>query len=165
MGCQTSDPGWPAAGRAARPTFARTTLRAGAVALAVLLATATGFSGCAPRFAARRLEEESCTKKRLAAAAISYGEAKDQFAEHFKVRSDTALRYAYLASVDSVRLARSIRTCFDFTPGFKREAVELIRANRTLRVLIRINLRDPDPQVAIGIFGGQYREIFENDIN
>ncbi len=64
-----------------------------------------------------------------------------------------------------MRLARSIRTCFDFDDDGKRRAIELIRANRVLRILVIRNLRDLDPQLAIGVFGDEYREIFKNDIN
>jgi len=151
------------AGRAASRRWAR--LPARAVLPALLLALLVAAGGCSPRFTSRRLEDQSCQSRRLNAAGITYEEAKEQFAEHFKVRSDTALRYAYLASADSVRLARSIRTCFDFTQGGKVRAIELVRANRVLRILIIRNLRDLDPQLAIGVFGDQYRDIFKNDIN
>ena len=50
-------------------------------------------------------------------------------------------------------------------PAHRVLALELIRSNRRLRRLIRQNLRDRDPQMAIGVFGEEYREIFKNDIN
>lgn len=106
-----------------------------------------------------------CSRIRLDAAIISYEDAKDQFAEHFQTRSDTALVYAYHATVDAVQLARSIKTCFDFSDGYKQEAIWLIRTNRVFQRLIMNNLRDPDPEVVIGMFGSRYREIIRNDIN
>ena len=109
--------------------------------------------------------EESCAQKRLSAAEISFEDAKEQFVQHFKLRSDTALRFAYQASLDSTRLASSIRSCFDFDRTYVQLARDLIRSNRILRRLVRTNLRDTDPQRAIGVFGDRYREIFKNDIN
>ena len=130
--------------------------------LAVLLA---GVAACTDGLPRAVLQDESCVQKRLDAAVISYEDAKSQFAEHFKLRTDTSLRFAYQASVDSTRLARSIKTCFDFDRSFIPAAKDLLRSNRILRRLVRSNLRDPDPQQAIGVFGEQYREIFKNDIN
>ncbi len=132
---------------------------AAAIVMLVLLA------GCGPRFTLARIEDETCTEKRLKAAQVSLEESKGQFAEHFRLRNDLSLRYAYLGSVDSERLARSIRRCFDYLPEFKPRAIELIRANRSLRRLIVRNLRDLDPQLAVGVFDDHYREIFKNDIN
>ena len=130
--------------------------------LAVLIAGVAACTNGLPRAA---LQDESCVQRRLDAAVISYEDAKSQFAEHFKLRTDTALRFAYQASVDSTRLARSIKSCFDFDRSFIPVARDLIRSNRILRRLVRSNLRDSDPQQAIGMFGDQYREIFKNDIN
>ncbi len=124
-----------------------------------------GVAACTNGLPRAALQDESCVQRRLDAAVISYEDAKSQFAEHFKLRTDTSLRFAYQASVDSTRLARSIKSCFDFDRSFIPEARNLIRSNRILRRLVRSNLRDPDPQQAIGVFGDQYREVFKNDIN
>ena len=130
--------------------------------LAVLI---SGVAACTDGLSRVASQGESCVRKRLAAAVISYEDAKSQFAEHFKLRTDTSLRFAYQASVDSTRLALSIRSCFDFDRSFIPEARDVLRSNRIFRRLVRSNLRDPDPQQAIGVFGDQYREIFKNDIN
>ena len=122
-------------------------------------------SGCTDTFTRNQLREASCVRSRLDAAEISYEDAKIQFAEHFRSRGDTSLRFAYMASIDSSRLALSIRRCFDFDRSDTREARSILRSNRMLRRLVKINLRDSDPQQAIGIFGDQYREIFKNDID
>ncbi len=132
---------------------------------AAVLAMLVFLAGCGPRFSVTRIEDDTCAEKRLKAAKVSLEESKNQFAEHFRLRSDLSLRYAYLGSVDSERLARSIRRCFDYQPDLKPRAIDLIRANRRLRRLIARNLRDLDPQLAIGVFDEQYREIFKNDIN
>jgi hypothetical protein len=131
------------------------------VALLALLA----LSGCADTFTRGQLREVSCVRSRLNAAEISYEDAKNQFAEHFKSRGDSSLRFAYMASIDSSRLALSIRRCFDFDRSDIPEAKSILRSNRVFRRLVKNNLRDSDPQQAIGIFGDQYREIFKNDID
>ena len=129
--------------------------------LAVLLAFS---AGCAGQFGPAEGEVEECADRRINASIISFEDAKGQFAEHFKVRSDTALVFAFQASVDSVRLARSVRKCFDFEREHRTSALHLIASNRALQGLIRKNFRDADAQIAIGLFGDQYREIFKNDI-
>lgn len=135
---------------------------AGMVAgLLVLLMLAS----CSGTFSRTQRREESCVRNRLNAAAISYEDAKDFFAEHFRVRSDISLRFAYMASIDSSTLARSIRGCFDFDRAHIPEAKGILRSNRMLRVLVKSSMRDADAQQAIGIFGDQYREIFKNDID
>ena len=133
--------------------------------LAALAALALGLASCGARFSQAQRLAESCADIRLEAAGMSFADAKGRFAEHFKLRADVSLRFAYYASVDSARLARSVRRCFDFEPAHRVLAGELIRSNRRLRRLIRQNLRDRDPQMAIGVFGEEYREIFKNDIN
>ncbi len=130
-----------------------------------LVAATLLLSSCGLQFGQGLQEPEVCSRKRLDAAIISYEDAKDQFEKHFATRTDTALIYAYHGSKDAVRLARSIRDCFDFEEIFKEEATELIKSNRMLQRLIVINLRDSDPQVAISLFSGQYRDIIKNDIN
>lgn len=130
----------------------------------ILLGALLVLSGCADTFTRTQQREASCVRSRLNAAEISYEDAKIQFAEHFKSRSDISLRFAYMASLDSSRLALSIRRCFDFDRTDTRQARSLLRSNRMLRGLVKINMRDSDPQLAIGIFGDQYREIFKNDI-
>lgn len=134
----------------------------GVLGLAVL---AIGLASCRTRFSQAQLLAQSCADRRLEAASVSFEESKVRFVEHFKLRADTSLRFAFYASVDSVRLARSVARCFDFEASHRVLAVELIRSNRRLRRLIRQNLRDRDPQMAIGVFGEEYREIFKNDIN
>ena len=134
-------------------------------ALAVLVAGMLVLAGCVDSFTVAQLQEESCVKRRLDAAAIAYDDAKSQIEEHFKVRSDTSLRFAYQSSLDSSRLVRSIRNCFDFDRSLIPQAREMLRSNSILRRLVRANLRDNDAQQAIGIFGDRYREIFKNDIN
>ena len=150
----------PPSGSLARRPGARATFVCGA-ALAVLLAF---LGGCAGQFGPAEGEVTECADRRITAAIISFEDAKGQFAEHFKVRSDTALVFAFQASVDSVRLARSVRKCFDFERGHRTSALHLIASNRALQGLIRKNFRDADAQTAIGLFGDQYREIFKNDI-
>lgn len=149
----------PAAGP---PGWGRTSMGA-ALGLAALAALA--LASCRTPFTQAQLLAQSCADRRLEAAGVSFADAKAKFAEHFKVRADTSLRFAFYASVDSVRLARSVARCFDFDFAHRVVAVELIRSNRRLRRLIRQNLRDRDPQMAIGVFGDEYREIFRNDIN
>ena len=122
-------------------------------------------AGCADTFTRSQFREVSCVRSRLNAAEISYEDAKIQLAEHFKSRGDTSLRFAYMASIDSSRLALSIRRCFDFDRSDTRKARSILRSNRMLRGLVKINMRDSDAQQAIGIFGDQYREIFKNDID
>lgn len=133
--------------------------------LGAVLAVLLVFSGCGRSIQRRQIGDDSCVRSRLNGAVIAYEDAKLRFAEHFKVRSGTALRFAYMASQDSSRLALSIRGCFDFQRGHIGEARAIMRSNRVLRQLVRNNLRDSDAQQAIGIFGDQYREIFKNDID
>ena len=134
-------------------------------ALAGLVAGMLALAGCVESFTVAQLQAESCVKRRLDAAAIAYEDAKSQIEEHFKLRSDTSLRFAYQSSLDSSRLVRSIRSCFDFDRSLIPQAREMLRSNTILRRLVRANLRDNDAQQAIGIFGDRYREIFKNDIN
>ena len=142
--------------------------RPGAAATAVCGATLAALlvflAGCAGQFGPAEGESMECAQRRINAAIISFEDAKGQFAEHFKVRSDTTLVFAFQASVDSVRLARSVRNCFDFRREHRNSAVHLIASNRALQGLIMKNFRDADPQTAIGLFGDEYREIFKNDI-
>ena len=130
-----------------------------------LLVISLALSACGDVFTRTQLLEESCVRVRLSAAAISYQDAKALFVEHFKVRSDRSLRFAYMASLDSSRLAVSIKGCFDFDRSFVNEAKSILRSNRVLRKLVKNTMRDSDAQLAIGIFGDEYREIFKNDIN
>ena len=138
--------------------------RAAAVLGAALAALLVFLTGCAAQFGPAEGEATECANRRIDAAIISFEDAKGQFAEHFKVRSDIALVFAFQASVDSVLLARSVRKCFDFEMEHRTSALNLIASNRALQGLIRKNFRDADPQTAIGLFGDQYREIFRNDI-
>ena len=61
-------------------------------------------------------------------------------------------------------IARSVRSCYDFTREVKRDAIELIRINLVFQKLVMSNMRDQDPGVVAGLLGDQYREIFKNDI-
>lgn len=162
MYCDTSRRGLGMARREERKGAARR-LRGGV--LAGLLAGMFALAGCVESFTAVQLREESCVKRRLDAAVIAYEDAKSQIEEHFKLRGDTSLRFAYQSSLDSSRLVRSIRNCFDFDRSLIPQAREMLRSNSILRRLVRANLRDEDAQQAIGIFGDRYREIFKNDIN
>ena len=154
-----------------RPGIARRSARRGpgwptAAAISTgVLAVLLVFSGCGDVFTRTPLREESCVRDRLTASAVAYDDAKSHFVQHYKARSDTSLRFSYMSSVDSSRLALSIRGCFDFDRSFVTEARSILRSNRLLRQLVRNNLRDSDPQQAIGIFGDQYRDIFKNDID
>ncbi len=130
-----------------------------------MVALVAGLSACASQFGPEEEESPKCAVRRLRASTISFEDAKNQFAEHFKLRSDTALVFAFHASVDSVRLARSVRSCFDFNKGFENNMFDLIDSNQILQRLIVSNFRDPDPHEAVGLFGDQYSEIFKNDIN
>jgi hypothetical protein len=142
----------------------RADLRAAGV-VAILMVLPLMLASCSGTFSRTQLREESCVRNRLNAAAISYEDAKGLFAEHFRVRSDISLRYAYMASLDSSLLARSIRGCFDFDRAHIPEAKGILRSNRMLRGLVKSSMRDADAQQAIGIFGDDYREIFKNDIH
>lgn len=146
------------------PSAHRPGARATAVCGATLAALLAFLAGCAGQFGPADGEATVCADRRINAAIISFEDAKGQFAEHFKVRSDTALVFAFQASVDSIRLARSVRRCFDFEREHRTSALNLIASNRALQGLIRKNFRDADAQIAIGLFGDQYREIFKNDI-
>ena len=146
------------------PPAQRPRAKAAAVRGATVAALLVFLTGCAAQFGPAEGEATECAGRRIDAAIISFEDAKGQFAEHFKVRSDTALVFAFQASVDSVRLARSVRKCFDFEMGHRTFALNLIASNRALQGLIRKNFRDADAQIAIGLFGDEYREIFKNDI-
>lgn len=108
---------------------------------------------------------DACADRRLQAAVISYEDAKSEFAEHFKGRSDVALVYAFHASQDSERLARALGQCFDFDANHRTAGIELIRSNQILQTLIVTNLRDSDPGVVIALFGEDYRDFIKNDIH
>ena len=130
----------------------------------VLLWGAVLLAGCSSDFGAG-LEFQTCSRRRLDAATVSFEDSKGQMMEHYRTRSDTSLNFAYQASVDSIRLARSIRGCFDFDPAFKSEAVDLIRSNQILQRVIVSNMRDPDPGAIIGLFGDDYRDLIKKDIH
>lgn len=106
----------------------------------------------------------SCAKDRMLLAYELQNEAKAQLAFYFKQRSESNLSYAYHASKDSMLVARSVRSCFDFNRNVKREALDIIRINRLMQKLVVSNMRDQDPGMVAGLFGDQYREIFKNDI-
>lgn len=132
------------------------------VASAILLVMV--LAQCATELGRRTGEQETCAKRRFDAAVVSYEDAKRQFSEHFRGRNDSALVFAYHASVDSVRLTRSLAGCFDFTENYRRQGTELIRSNQVLQRLVVSNLRDADPGAAIALFGDDYRDFMKNDI-
>ena len=151
-------------GQPSGPFAQRPGAKAATVRGATLAALLVFLTGCAGQFGPADGGATECADRRIDAAIISFEDAKGQFAEHFKVRSDTALVFAFQASVDSIRLARSVRRCFDFEREHRTSALNLIASNRALQGLIRKNFRDADAQIAIGLFRDQYREIFRNDI-
>ena len=131
----------------------------------VLILITMLLSSCFAEFAPGMQEPNQCSRKRLDAAVITFEDAKSQLQEHFKIRNDTSLIYAYHSSVDAVNLARSIKKCFDFTSSYKEEAISLIRSNIMFQRLVVSNMRDSDPGVAISLFRGDYVDIIKNDIN
>ena len=109
--------------------------------------------------------EAACSNKRINVALIVYEDAKEKYMEHMRTRSDGALNLAYHTAEDSIRVALSTKYCTDFSERIKSRATEVIMANKYLQRLAMTTMRDPDPGVAISIFGDKYRDIFKNDIN
>ncbi len=136
--------------------------RAAAGVLAALAALL--LAGCAAAFRPAQAQLEGCTQPRLITASLLYEEAKEQLAQFYRLRDDSQLFNAYFASGDSLRMARSTRRCFDFDDLARSDAVDLIRSNRLLRILVRSNMRDPNPGVVAGIYRDQYREVLKNEI-
>ena len=108
---------------------------------------------------------ETCAQQRLDAANVFYQDAKNQFMAHMQERTEMSLQYAYHASTDSTQLAQAVRLCQDATPTLVVMANELMQSNALLRELVMNNMRDQDPEVAIGLFGMDYTEMFRTDIN
>lgn len=148
----------PPAGAPPAAAFRRWARRGLLGALVVL-----GLSSCAAQFRTAQQPPESCSRRRLNAAATLYEEAKEFLELHFKERHNSSLVFAYYASRDAEALARTIRGCPDFE-SFRRRGVDLIRANRIFRRVVRLNMRDPDPMVLMHILGPAYDEIIKSDI-
>ena len=111
-----------------------------------------------------RTKPVTCARARLSLASSMFDEARAQLVSHYTWRTEVSLAYAYHASRDSMFIARSTRSCYDFSQEVKRDAVELIRINRVFQTLVMSNMRDQDPGVVAGLLGDQYREVFKNDI-
>ena len=123
-----------------------------------------GLAGCFGENLQREIEA-ACSNKRIDVALVVYEDAKEKYIEHMRTRSDSSLNLAYHTAEDSIRVARSVRYCTDFSEKVKDRATDIILANKYLQRLAMSTMRDPDPGVAISIFGDKYRDIFENDIN
>jgi hypothetical protein len=131
--------------------------------LVLVLATAL-LGGCFSALELAPQEPVSCSRQRLDAAAGLYEEAKDYLDMHFRERDNVSLLYAYYYTVDAEELTRSIRNCDDFGRRFRERGGQLIRANRVLRRVAVVNMRDPDPMVMIHLLGTKYDEVFKTDI-
>ena len=107
----------------------------------------------------------ACSEKRLNVALLVYEDAKQKYMEHIKTRSDSSLDLSYHTADDSIRVARSVRYCADFSETIKIRATDIILANKYLQRLAMSTMRDSDPSVAISLLGEEYREIYKNDIN
>jgi len=121
-------------------------------------------AACTGPFVTAQRDDRGCVAPRLETASYLYDEARQQLATFFKQRNDSQLLNAYYASIDSVRVARTMRDCYDLTELDKEDAVDLIRSAILLRKLVVTNMRDVDPGVMQGIYRGRYREIIKNDI-
>jgi len=139
--------------------------RGAAGAGALLLAGVLLLGACTGQINLRQVQDQSCSRARLDAAARLFDDARQQTVKHYATRVNQALHTAYYASADSIALARSIRRCWDFDRTFKSEAIELIRTNVLLQRLVKLNMRDPDPLVATTLLQEQYHEIFDHDID
>ena len=109
-------------------------------------------------------EPPTCSKRRLDVAAGLYDQAKQFLEVHLRERDNRSLLYAYYASLDAEELTRTIRLCFDFTSEARERGTDLIRANRILRRVVVVNMRDPDPMVMLHLLGPKYDEVFKTDI-
>jgi hypothetical protein len=132
-----------------------------ALPLAALLLAALALAACAP---SQRVSAYRCGERRLELSATFYEQAKTKLALYFRQRVDSALTDSYHASQDSVLMARATQNCLDFDEVIRRQAINMVKTNLLFQKLVVSNMRDQDPSVVIDLYGGEYRDIFKNDI-
>jgi len=160
VSCSRRSPGVrPASARAAvRPCGPRRRGSAGFAALCVGAILLLG--ACALPTVAPPEPVQSCSRTRLDAAQQLFLAGRANLVRYYKERALFTLNAAYGFAGDTILMARSTRTCFDFDNRAKVAAVNLVRMGRQLRALAYTTMRDPDTQMAMTLLQEQYAEVF-----
>lgn len=105
-----------------------------------------------------------CADKKIDNALEFHEKAKVELANHFEDHESDRLLVAYYAAEDSINEVKASKKCFDRQPRHFYATKNLLELNRSLQQVIRINMRENDPQDLIAIYRDQYHKVIPNDI-